>query len=221
MSEAPQHDLAFLHTAHVHIDRFDQLVRKSATCLRVRHEVRPDLLELAQTVGSGHPDLVRQVHAGMREAASSGARLVVCTCSTIGAIAEQFGMFATFQCQRIDRAMADAAVAAGPKILVVVTLASTLRGTNDLLQQSSNSLGKVVSLHSLEVNEAWPHFLAQNHAEYASTIAASIRRFSAGYDAIVLAQASMQAVVPLLHDLGAPVFSSPQIGVERALLHFR
>jgi hypothetical protein len=31
----------------------------------------------------------------------------------------------------------------------------------------------------------------------------------------------MQAVVPLLHDLGAPVFSSPQIGVERALLHFR
>jgi Asp/Glu/Hydantoin racemase len=221
MSQTVQHDLAFLHTAQAHVERFTQLVSKAAPQLRVRHEVKPELLALAQDVGNSHPSVLSKVHAAMREAASSGAKIVVCTCSTIGGLAEQIGMHAAFQCQRIDRAMADTAVLTGPRILVVVALPSTLRATTDLLRQSANSLGRDLSLQTLEVVGAWENFMRHDYAAYAKCVADSVRQHEKNYDVVVLAQASMQDAVEQLAELGKPVLASPQLGVERALLCFK
>ncbi len=220
MSQGVQHDLAFLHTAQAHVERFSQLVEEARPLLRVRHEVRPDLLSLAQDIGNTDPLLQAQVHAAMRDAASSGARLVVCTCSTIGDIAEQFDLQANFACQRIDRAMADTAVSAGPRILLVVALASTVAASTQLLRQSAKRLGKEIHLTTLEVSGAWAHFLAQDSSAYADTIAQSIRSHEKDADVIVLAQASMQSVAAQLFDLKKPVLASPHLGVERALQLF-
>ena len=45
------HDIAFLHTADVHVRTFDGLMADAAPDLRVRHGVRPEPLTSAQTAG--------------------------------------------------------------------------------------------------------------------------------------------------------------------------
>jgi Asp/Glu/hydantoin racemase len=221
MRHSTQHDLAFLHTSHVHVARFDTLVAQLAPHVRVRHEVQPELLARAQALGLSNRELIDDIVAALNTCASSGAQVVVCTCSSIGAIAEALNKEVAFTCQRIDRAMADAAVRAGSRILVVLALASSAAPTRELLQQSALAIGRTVELHTLEVPQAWEHFLREDMHRYNTCIEAAVRPQAQGYDVIVLAQASMQAVAPMLADLAIPVLCSPSAGVTLALAHIR
>ncbi|NVM87721.1 hypothetical protein FHT32_001360 [Variovorax sp. SG517] len=96
--------LAFLHTAQVHVPTFERLVRENAPALRVRHVVREELLADARVIGVDDAGLIARVNEAMHEAASGGAKVVVCTCSTIGAIAERTPSGDAFTALRIDRA---------------------------------------------------------------------------------------------------------------------
>ncbi|MGW3251336.1 arylsulfatase, partial [Streptomyces fungicidicus] len=78
--------LALLHTSPVHVPVFDALRDRSHPGVELRHLVAEDLLARARADG---PAAVEQdVRAKVREAADSGARAVLCTCSTIGDAAE-------------------------------------------------------------------------------------------------------------------------------------
>ncbi len=217
MSQSAQHDLAFLHTAQSHVARFDMLLAGLAPDLRVRHVVQEELLTHAQTLGNTNASLIEEVSAAMRLAASSGAGVVVCTCSSIGGIAEALNTSMPFTCQRIDRAMADTAVQTGSRILVVLALASSKEPTLELLQQSANALKTFITPCSLEVPDAWAHFLADDMPNYDKSIALAVRAHPQNYDVVVLAQASMQAAAQHLKDLGKPVLCSPAIGILKAL----
>lgn len=69
------------------------------------------------------------VRARVREAVDRGARAVLCTCSTIGGVAEAAGAGSGVAVLRVDRLMAAAAVAAGPRVVVLAALESTLGPT--------------------------------------------------------------------------------------------
>ena len=77
----------------------------------------------------------------MREAASDGAAVVACTCSTIGGIAERTATGGAFTAQRIDRAMAERAVRAGPRVLIAAALESTLEPTTALILSTAAQAG--------------------------------------------------------------------------------
>lgn len=210
-------DLTFLHTAQVHVATFDDLVHELAPGCRVTHLVRPDLLADAQRWGAEDPRVVRGTEDALRAAGQCGARAVVCTCSTLGPIAERLPAEPGYTVARLDRAMADQAVALGPDVLVVVALPATLTSTLALLESSALQLHRPLRLRSLVVEQAWSHFLAGDTAAYAATIAATVRADTGPRDAVVLAQASMVPAQVLLADLGAPVFTSPRAGVELAI----
>ena len=57
--------------------------------VRIDHLVDEDLLALAQRVGTDDPSLVMRVQKAVSNAAATGASIVVCTCTTIGAAAEK------------------------------------------------------------------------------------------------------------------------------------
>ena len=59
-------------------------------------------------------------------AASEQAAVVVCTCSSIGSVAETLDGRTDARMMRIDRPMAEEAVERGPRIIVAATLSSTL-----------------------------------------------------------------------------------------------
>src|SRR5690625_5224757 len=77
-------------------------------------------------------DVAEAVHC----AASTGARVVACTCSTIGDLAEEVKSN-RFVTMRIGRPMAELAVLRGPGLLLVATLASTLEPSRRLIEDAA------------------------------------------------------------------------------------
>jgi NAD(P)H-dependent FMN reductase len=209
-----RHDISFLHTSPVHVPTFEALVRAAAPGLRVAHVVREDLLADAQTEGVDSPALVARVRQALAQA---DARVVVCSCSTLGGIAEDTPTDGAYRVTRIDRAMADAAVRRGPRVLLVAALASTLQPTAALLQSSAERLGTTVVVETLLVAHAWPHFEAGRPRDYIDAIVEAVARVAAGADSVVLAQASMAPAAALLAERGIPALTSPRLGVQHAI----
>lgn len=214
-------DIAFLHTAAVHVATFTKLVADAAPALRQRHIVNEALLVDAQRDGANDPAIVARAHAAMHEAAANGARVVVCTCSTIGGAAESTVTNGRFIATRVDRAMADRAVLLGPRVLVLAALASTLEPTKKLLESSQMRANVTIDARYAVVGPAWSHFINRDLDAYYAAIVAQIERDAPNADVIVLAQASMAPAAELSRTSAIEVLSSPASGVQHALALLR
>ena len=154
----------------------------------------------------------------MIELASTGARVVVCTCSTIGGAAEATSTRGRFTAMRIDRPMADRAVTLGPDVLVLAALSSTFEPTRALLQDSARRANVPLHLEERLIDDAWPHFERGDRDGYYQVIAEAITQPGlARFGAIVLAQASMAPAADRVQDLAVPILSSPRLGVRAAI----
>ncbi|MEV5789205.1 aspartate/glutamate racemase family protein [Streptomyces sp. NPDC052192] len=202
--------LALLHTSPAHIPVFDALRDEDHPGLDLRHFVAEDLLARARREG---PDAVADdVRALLGEAVADGARAVLCTCSTIGAVAERTD--AGVPVLRVDRPMAAAAVAAGPRVVVLATVASTLEPTVALVEGEARRAGRRVEVRTVLVDGAWALFEAGDTDGCARAVADAADAVT-GADAIVLAQASMTPAQGLT-TTAIPVLSSPRRGLAAA-----
>jgi hypothetical protein len=213
--------LAFLHTAKPNVAVFTDLVARLDRSVPTRHELIEDVL--AGAVGSGGvTDAMRaQTEAAVLRLIAEGAPVVMCTCSTIGGVAEATRVPTGARVMRIDRPMAEAAVASGRRILVAATLPSTLGPTRALLQQVSNSEGRTIEMVDVLCDQAWPHFARGDRDAYAEEIARAIRAVASDTDIVVLAQASMAPAVEPLKAFGIDALASPELGVRAALAAYR
>lgn len=211
-----RHGLAFLHTAAVHEQTFARLCQEIAPALKVRHVVDESLLDDARARGLDGP-LARRVHAAVMAAAATGAAVVACTCSTIGGLAEATNTAGKFTAMRIDRAMADIAVAAGGRILVIAALASTLEPTRELLRSSAQRAAVRVTIAEALVEEAWTSFARGDLDRYHAMAAGAVQDNLGAADVIVLAQASMAAVADRFSGAPVLVLASPRTGVTAAV----
>ena len=214
--------IAFLHTAPVHVATFGALLQALAPTVQAWHAVDESLLADAQRLGADDPGVRQRVHQAMvGAAANSGARIVVCTCSTIGALAEHTATGGAFEAARVDRAMADRAAQLGPRVLMVVTLVSTVAPTCELLAESAARLGRPITVDGRVLADAWAHFQRGDQAAYLAAVASAARAGAADADVIVLAQASMAGAAEALADLDIEVLSSPALGVAHAIERLR
>ena len=126
-------DLVLVHTVPGLTAVFDALHGELGPDVPVRHVVRPALLTDAIEAGGLTDEIRARTCAALLEA-GSGARLVLCTCSTVGPGADDAAAEAALPILRIDRPMAEAAVAAGARIAVAATLATTIGPTVDWLR---------------------------------------------------------------------------------------
>lgn len=202
--------LALLHTSPAHIPVFDALAGEAHPGLELRHFVREALLERAGR--EGPKAVADEVRALLDAAVAEGADAVLCTCSSIGAVAESAG--AAVPVLRVDRPMAAAAVAAGPRITVLATVSSTLAPTRALVEEEAHRSGREADVRTLLVPDAWSHFQAGDTLAYASAVARGADGVTDA-DAIVLAQASMTPAQDLV-TTAVPVFSSPRPGLAAA-----
>lgn len=205
--------LGFLHTAQVHVATFDGLVRQAGGGETVTI-VAPELLDRARAEGLT-PELAADVEAALTALAGRSAGAVVCTCSTIGPVAERVSL--PVPVLRADRPMARAAIAAGSRIGVVAALESTLTPTAELLADEARRAGAHPEISTVCVPEAWAAFEAGDTGAYAGQIAAAARQLAPSADVIVLAQASMAVALSRLADLPVPVLTSPRLAVDAAL----
>jgi hypothetical protein len=81
--------------------------------------------------------------------------------------------------------------------------------------------GPHAQIETVLMADLWPNFQAGERELYWQGIAERLRERAAGFDCIVLAQASMAGAADLLSDLPVPVLSSPRIGIEAAIAAYR
>jgi len=199
--------IGFLHTAEVHVATFRRLLRELAPGYGDVHVVDESLLADARQRGVD-ADIERRLLERLREVAAEGPGVVVCTCSTLSGHAERMSGEVGVPVLRVDRPMAEAAVAAGRRIGIVAAVESTLAPTRELL--ASCARPDTVIVESL-CADAWPLFEAGDHAGYIRAVADHARTLDV--DVIVLAQASMAPA----EDLLGGALSSPRLAVRRAL----
>ncbi|GHB32794.1 hypothetical protein GCM10010377_24050 [Streptomyces viridiviolaceus] len=205
--------LALLHTSPVHVPVFDALRDEAHPELELRHLVDAGLLDGARREG---PEAVTDaVLAALRRAVDDGARAVLCTCSTIGGVAEAAAERAGVPVLRVDRPMAAAAVAAGPHVVVLAALESTLTPTAALIEEEAERAGRPVEVRTHLVDGAWSRFEAGDTEGYLRLVTAAADSVTAA-DAIVLAQASMAPARELTRATTVPVLSSPGPGLAAA-----
>ncbi len=209
--------LAFLHTLDANVSAFEDLVRASGSDCVVAHRVDESVLKDVFVKGAMDEGIEERIRTDLSELVDDGADLVVCTCSSIGAVAEAMNASSTVEIQRIDRAMADEAVRVGDRIVLAASLSSTLGPTRELLESSASRLAKSISVKEVVIADAWKYFEAGDRSGYVEAIAKGLEAEIASGDVIVLAQASMADAARLVSDCPIPILSSPGLGVDRAL----
>ncbi len=213
--------LTFLHTGQAHVETFDRLARELDDSVPVRHEVQAALLEQAVAAGVATAGVQLAVAETVRALASDGPAIILCTCSTIGGLAETVPVPRHVTVLRIDRAMAEQAVASGRRILLLAALQSTFEPTLALLEQIAFDANRVIEVVEVFCEFAWPFFERGDLSGYAAEIAKAIEGVARPSDLVLLAQASMAPAADLVAHLGVPVLSSPKPGLEAALALYR
>jgi hypothetical protein len=207
--------LTLFHTTASNETLFRNLLAELAPEIPSRHVLAADLLDRAAAAGRVTPDIASDVKERMQAALDDGTRMLLCTCSTLGTCADEMN---DPRVSRIDRAMAQRAVAQGGRVLVAACVASTLEPTLQLLRESAPETTRI---ETLLMADLWPHFQAGERTLYWQGIAERLREQASAYDCIVLAQASMAGAADLLSDFPVPVLSSPRIGTEAAIAAYR
>jgi Asp/Glu/hydantoin racemase len=209
--------IGFLHTAEVHVATFRSLVAEIAPDLTAVAVVDADLLSDARRRGV---DVVRRrLRQRLEELAGTSVEVIVCTCSTLSGEAESLSPVAGVPVIRVDRPMAEAAVADGGRLALVAALTSTLDPTRALLEQEAAAAAVEVQLVDAPCLAAWDLFERGDVTGYLELLADHVRGLaSAGeVDVVVLAQASMAPVASMVQSqVDLPVLSSPRLAVERA-----
>ncbi|PKQ08799.1 MAG: hypothetical protein CVT73_05780 [Alphaproteobacteria bacterium HGW-Alphaproteobacteria-12] len=208
--------IAFLHTAAIHIETFNELARELAPDMKITHAVREDLLIAAEKAGGVTPAISIKTQEALLALGEGGARVVVCTCSTLGAEAEKAAGEADMPIMRIDRPMADRAVREGARIGICAALAPAIAPTHALIASSAARAGRDCTMREFLFDDVWPAFRAGRLDDYYAGIAARLADAAKDVDLLVLAQASMAPAARLAGVLSVPVLSSPRIGFEAA-----
>jgi aspartate/glutamate racemase len=209
--------LAFLHTSSAHIATFNALLAELAPDIPVEHSVDESLLRDACAMGSVTPALRARVEETVLALERRGATVIVCTCSTIGAVVEELNGRSSALLLRIDRPMAEEAVKRGARIIVAATLASTLMPTRELLYSVASQLHTNVQVIDLLCETAWKYFAMGDQAAYLQEIAHQLQSAAHNGDVIVLAQASMAWATELCPELAVPVLTSPRSSLLAAI----
>jgi len=224
--------LTFLHTSPVHVATFDRLLAETGNAdIPTRHVIDETLLAEARAAGGVTPAIARRVRTALEEAHAQGAEVALCTCSTIGDCAERLSGRIGSQDDgrmlsviRVDRPMAERAVALGRRITLVAALASTLAPTRELLLDAAQTTGQRIEITEYLCAEAWTRFEAGDLTGYLEVIAEQLQTIdTASTDVIVLAQASMAGAAALCPNTAdsLPLLSSPAIGLEAAVQAYR
>jgi Asp/Glu/hydantoin racemase len=156
----------------------------------------------------------------MRIGEEMGASVMLNACSSVGEAASAARSLISIPIVKIDDAMAETAVAQGPRVGVVATVRTTLEPTVRLIRAKAAAQQREVEIVEALADGAFQALLDGEAERHDRLVKETIESLSGRVDVIVLAQASMARLIPALTGLEVPVLSSPQSGVEalRAVL---
>jgi len=210
--------LGLIHNSPVLAPIFNEIAARIMPDVRILHFV--DESTIKNTIAAGHlqKSTMRQVIRLVGSTFDAGCDVALVTCSSIGRAVEMAADLYDQPVLRVDRPMAEKAVATGRRIGVLATLNTTLKPTADLIRRVAEEQGKQVEILEHVCPGAFEAVMAGDGATHDRIIAEGLTEAMKGMDVIVLAQASMARVVASLPEraVAAPVLASPELSMERA-----
>ncbi|WP_447728101.1 aspartate/glutamate racemase family protein [Sphingomonas koreensis] len=210
--------LGLVHNSPMLAPVFNEIAARVMPDVRILHFV--DESTIKNTIAAGHlqKSTMRQVIRLVGSTFDAGCDVAMVTCSSIGRAVEMAAELYDQPVLRVDRAMAEQAVAGARRIGVVATLSTTLDPTADLVRRVAAEQGKEIELVAHLCEGAFDAVMAGYGATHDRIVGEALTAALADVDAIVLAQASMARVVATLPEgaVKAPVLSSPELGMLRA-----
>ncbi|WP_313331825.1 aspartate/glutamate racemase family protein [Sphingobium yanoikuyae] len=210
--------LALLHTSPTLSPLFNELTARILPGVRILHFVDESLIKNTIAAGRLEKPTMRRLIDLVGSTFDAGADATLVTCSSIGPAVDIAAQLHDKPVLRVDRPMAEKAVAAGNRVGVLATLSTTLAPTAALVRRVAEEAGREIEIIEHVCEGAFDAVMAGDGATHDRIVGEALTGRMAGMDAILFAQASMARALAALPDgaVSAPVFTSPELGVERA-----
>ena len=178
------------------------------------------LLTEALAHGGLTPGVLSRICGYYRNLQEYGCACVLNSCSTVGEAAEICAPMLSIPLLRIDAPMAAEAVELGSSIAVVATAASTVGPSCRLVENAAHRAGKTVTVKPYLVQGVYEAMRSGGGQEaHDRLVLDAVLSASKEHDAVVLAQTSMQRILPLAGNAECPVLCSLQSGVAQIGKH--
>ncbi|MFB2562297.1 Asp/Glu racemase [Rhizobium sp. IMFF44] len=208
--------IACLHTAESNITVYEAAAKAlGLPDGMLRHHVRADLLLAAEKAGRLTDEISAETAALLWHLAED-ADAVVLNCSTLGPAASRIAAGAGAPIIRADAMLAEQAVKAGGKVIVLCTVQTTIAPTTALFEAAAKATGAEIEVRL--VPGAWAHFRGGNLSAYLASIADAVTAAS-GESAVTIAfaQASMTDAVHLLPENRPQPMTGPAAALAAAM----
>ena len=214
----PVKTLALLHTTPVTIPDLSARAAAAAPNVRLINLLDDSLLSDVMAAGEVTPAVSARLRHYLVAAQDAGAGAVMTCCSSVGRAVEDLAAEVSLPVLRIDMPMAAQASQLGERVGVLATVPTTLTPTADLIERLARQAGRPVQVTRTLVDGAYAARLAGQGEEHDRLVLTALQALLGEVDVIVLAQASMARLLPVLGDTGGiPVLSSPESGLAAAL----
>jgi hypothetical protein len=209
--------IACLHTAESNIAVYEDAgIDLAIASGALRHRVRADLLSAAEDAGALTAGIEAET-VGVLLDMTCDADVVILNCSTLGAAAASAAAQSDVPILRADGALAQRAVRAGGRTVVLCTTRTTIATTTALFKQAAETTGAEIDVRLID--GAWALFRADDLDAYCALIAAETRKaYDEGADAVAYAQASMTAATRLLDGSLPQPLTGPASALTDAVL---
>lgn len=208
--------LAIIHTTPATVELLKALAAEILPTYDVINLVDDSILpQLARNGGD-----VSQIEGRLLQyaqiASDTGADVILEACSSVGEVVSKMAESVSIPVVRIDDAMAEAAILRGQRIGVAATLPTTLNPTKRLLEAKAQAAGKTIEIETALADSAYRKLMAGDRDGHDSDLAEVLLKLAQEVDVVVLAQASMARVIPMLPpELQDKILTSPRLGMER------
>ncbi len=148
-------------------------------------------------------------------AEASGADVIFSNCSSLGPTIDAARKAVNIPIIKIDDAMALEAAKKATVIGVLATVPTTLEPTIALIEEKAVGLGKILEIYRGLSAGAFDKLISGDTEGHDQMVLASAQSIAPKVEILVLAQASMTRLAPMLSEAtGLEVLTSPRLGVQ-------
>jgi aspartate/glutamate racemase len=183
--------------------------------VRVDFITDSSLLPEIREAGKPTQSVIRRMTLYAMAAEAMGADLILNSCSTVGEVADLYSQVVSIPVVKIDDAMARQAAKIGGHIALIATLPTTLGPSRRAIDRYAKAMGREIQFTEYLDQAAWDAIAAGDSEKHNEILIDSIRKLDArNFDAIVMAQVSMRALLSKLEDIKTPVLCSFYTGLD-------
>ncbi len=208
--------IALIHTVKSVLNSFEVQLRETISFDLKIHNIFDDFLASDPAeIGYFSEANENRLLYTLKSSELTGADVIVVTCSTLTPAVTKLRSQLKTPVIAIDDAMAEQAVMAGSNILVLATAISAEGPIQIKLNSEAAHQEKQISLKVRRSDKAFAA-LKRGDMETHDQLVLELASDAAGYDVVVLAQASMAHLEKAISEkTGLPVFSSPDLCIKR------